>query len=614
MDNQLKLAGFLKYCKNLLEFIKGVLTKTISFIKRPKQIYLPRSPANILSKITQEHTWPINKWFLSLILVVCVTAIIIIYYGNRYKFKQLLQAKTNITHSQIDTSIKNFQKSLTIIKSALLRDKRYLEPQKVIQVLKAIYTADERIKLLPLTWYPLSNQHKSCTAQGCTNNKPDEQLIAKFKKNPQELMIYDRFESNGEASIVIILPIAEQVKSSTKSALIGYLVLPVKSSLILHDLYYRLDEKDLIKVSSDKETLYFAKQGEKFWLAQDQDFTKYQFADDLSFSPYTYKIAVGSPAKAWITNSIQIAILYCISIIAFGSIMLIAYNYVERKRVKNSYNENFSGELSIHQEQIKDLTSQVAASNIEIKSLTQQNQNFLDSMRVITNIEQQINQSYAAALLKIRDSNQLLLKHYNKKKELSVELIEKLFTNIDNLSEDLRHNIFNREDKISEVEVSDLFDEILRLFNPIITNRAITIINKIGKTKIKINELLLKQILISLLVKRLYSIPKNHKLNIFTQKNNNKNRITIEINDEGIGINEELIEDILYQKKKNLIPGMIHIQLNLETIEALIKDALGGDINIVSTNHSNNITLLLPLEINRADNVIPLPKIAGGNQ
>ncbi|MGB4191951.1 MAG: ATP-binding protein [Rickettsiales bacterium] len=455
---------------------------------------------------------------------------------------------------------------------------------------------------VPLTWHLADNPYQSFTAQGSQIYQPNEQLIEKLN-NDHQLLMYDRLENNGEVSIIMIVPAVEQ-------SLIGFFELQIKISSILQTLYDGLADDDLIKISSEKQSLYFSKQDEIFMLDKDPSLQGYSFAKEMNFSPASHKITIAQQVHPIIINTIQDSFLRCIAILSLGSLMLLIYNYIERKKIKHSYNETFSKELLLNQEQMKDLAVQLIASNNDAEKLTKQNHHYLDTNRVVTNLEQQINQYYTAALLKIRDSNRLLLKHYSKQKELDIEVVEKLFASIDGLCEDLRYNIFNRDDKITEIEVVDIFAEVLCLFTPIITSRSITIINKIGKAKIKINELIFKQILISLLAKVVYSLPKEKSLTIITQQGQSKNRITIEISDNGLGISENLIEDVLLQKKNNLLPGITRIQFNLETIESLVKESLGGDITISSSNQGNNIILLLPLEVDRNDNVIPMPKIA----
>ena len=124
-----------------------------------------------------------------------------------------------------------------------------------------------------------------------------------------------------------------------------------------------------------------------------------------------------------------------------------------------------------------------------------------------------------------------------------------------------------------------------------------------------------KQIIISLLARSLYFAPLNSKVEISAYKSSHKdtgqNAITIEINDDGINVDENLLKDIT-RKSKSDFPSLSYILLELETIKDLVKKTLSGDLKINDFNHHGNyITILLPTQYQKSSKVIQLFKIAG---
>ncbi len=613
MNREISNSAPLRYYKKVLAFIKKVSIESFKFNKHNKQIY-SESPASTLKKIISKHTWPIIKYFILITIIACITTIAATYYVQKKIFEQQLYTKSNLVELKLTKIIQNYQNSLTSISQLLLKNKKYLDQQKVMHLLKLAYISDRNLKLLPLTWHSLL-EPKSLNFQKISRTKLNTEFIKSIKQDPKTFTVYDKITSSGEVTLVIIYKVidnfnANQTNKKSQSNLIGFFELPIRLSTIVQDFVDDFAEGDILKISKGEESLYFIKQNDSLRITQDLDLTQYNFANEISFASYPYKVTIGSKTNIYIHQWKEISIILVSIIVCLATIFIVVYNLIERLRLKDAYNQSFSAELLVNKKQIDDLVKQINLSNLEIQSLTQQNQSYHDSIKAITSIEKQIHDNYLAILTKIRDSNQLLVKSYSKQKELKPEVIEALFATINSLSEDLLQNVFSRETRnMSEIKLSRIISKVLDLFKPMIIKRDIKIINEVERIKLKTNELLFTQILISLFAKALYSLPKGHKLTIKAKVDATNTKVMLEISNDGIDINDDLLVNILFQKKQDLVPGLTYIQLKFETIKELTDEILGGDLKLSHTDHDNSISLLLPLEQERTDNVIPFARI-----
>lgn len=590
--------------------IKTALIKAFTFSYLTKSSPPYNFKTNIINRISKSYTRTINSYFIITIIIFCLIAITASYYEQRYKFEQKLLSKTKFASLRIEENITNYQSSLDTLAQVILKDQRYLDKNKVIQLLKLTYTNDEHISLLPVAWRSMTEPNKFFNAHGSTISASDITILEKPDKNQSKFIIYDKLDKQGGASLVIVFPLLKQNITTQDNSLVGHLTLPIKASMVLQALYDSFAANDLLKVTRKDESAYFSKQQNSFNIIHEPYLQKYQFANDVSISNTPYTIAVGQNTAAIVENTIQTSLQRCGMILSLGIMMLLIYNFAERKKVKKQCDELFTEEVLLLKQQVEDLTTTLTDFSKNNGKSTEQIQSYHDAVKLITSIEQKIKQGYASAIDRIQDL--LNFKHHKNNDELTIDIVKRVFDNIHALSENLRNNIAYDEEKITEVDLADIFTEMLTIFKPIISQRSITVINKIDDITIQINELILKQILITLFSKSLYFIPSNSNITISANKDISRNSVIIEISDNGIGFNELLFKDRSYQNKNDLIPNVDNIQLEHKTIETLVKGSLEGDLKIVSTRDGNQITLLFPIERDREDKVIPFPKILVG--
>jgi hypothetical protein len=608
----------LEYFKHLAWSIKISTLKFFTFHKQKAKDSASKSqkinnfPKNILNKIYRSYTRNTNSYFLLSIIIAILTAITFSYYMQNSRFNQQLQSKAESTRLHIEKTIKDYHSSLDIIVKIIIDEKRYLDHDKVLRLLKLTYTTDENIKLFPVTWHPLSDPNYAYSAFGPFPTQQNEQFIQRLSKSLEPLYIYNKSDISGENGISIIVPVAtNQSNKIIKSNLVGYLTLSIKISALLQNMQYIVKDDDLIKFSVDGETSYYSQKNGHFEINRSSDINGYKFADKVSFASSLYKVSVGSNKQQIATRTIENAKLSCAIILCLGGLMLVIYNLTERRKFKKSYHELSIDELASLERQVEHLSLTLALAEEKTEQLAKQNQNYLESINAINSLEKQIKQGFDTSLVKIKDSNHLLLKHYSKEKELKPVILEKIFAEIYQRSEDLLHNIVASENHITEVNLIDVFDQALTIFAPVITARSITIINKIDKLTIKINELIFKQIIISLLARSLYLAPLKSSVEISAYNDKDKTAAAIEISDNSMNVDENILNDILQQNNDYSLPGMARIQLELKSIIDLIKQTLLGDISITNTHSQGKHTaLLLPIEYNRSDKVINFIKIA----
>ncbi len=620
MDSDPDENSLLKFYRNIIARFKKALSFCKTSLLRNNNIAKIKpvrsfKPSNILHRIKQQHTWSVNKYFLGIIFSSLLLVIVTSYFEQNYKFKQQLKIKTELSHNKITETINSYFLSLKVLAKLFLDQKRYLSPNKIQQILKFTYIKDNNIKLLPVSWHEAIYPYKVYNIYGASSDNPDQALLSALSKAPGQLLIRYNIDSLGSADLILYYPVT--AKGANKLAdipnkLLGYFKLPIKASIFLQSLSGTLNINDLLKIIQQEKILHFSKQQTEFDLNKNIKLSKIQFADPILSLPYDYYLTVGHDRKVMLINALSAISSRCSIIIILGGIMMYAYNYVERKKIKDSYKRLFVDQFTTIKDQLKTQADKLTLAEIQIKKLEQSKEYFIESAKFITQLEQHLNQANQAALVKLRDYNHLLIKHYSKEKVLKPEIIEDILTNIYHENEALHYNITCQNDKTTFIDLADIIPEGLAIFRPVIEARSIKIINQVKTLKITANLFLLKQILISLFAKSLYSLAKHRQITFIATRDKIGDKVTIEIIDNGLGINEELLEDILYNRKKDLLPGLMHMQISFEGIKHIIKEKLNGDVEVVSSDEGSKIILLLPLKRYQADNIISLAKIMRG--
>jgi hypothetical protein len=621
---------FFECLKQMGLFIKSASIKTFFWRSYNKKSFLPIPKIKIINQIIKSYTRSVNKYFVILIIITCLVTITITYYEQKYKFKQQLLIKTEFAHSRIEKITTAYQESLILLGQVMLDEKKYLEPKQIIQLLKLTYISDENIKLLPVTWHSLLDFNKSFSAYGSVIEEQDTQLIDKLNainnttdanNKPQQFIFSDQPNEQGENTVIIIHPIIEQtdLTNNKKHSLIGYLKLQVKLLQVLQSLYDIFENDELLKISNQNQAIFFHKQDDSFRITKDLRLNEYQFASEVSIINDSYKIAVGKNNQQLIISVLQATSLRCGIILMIGSLMFLVYNYIERRKGKKLYNELFTEEISSLHQNMQDLAVKLTDYKKAIDILTKQNLSYKASAKVINAIEQQINTGYIIALNRIKNSNQSLIKHYSHEKELTTNEAEKAFLKIHETSMDLLNNVINRNIDPVEVNLEVIIDEVITIFSPIINAHSISIKKIISrKNDIKANELILKQILISIFAKLLRFLPKDSDsiIKISVHNDNAKNNVIIEITDNGFGFDVRTSNNIIEQTKNEVLPGIAHIQLHSELVEVLTREILAGQLNIKNFHKKGDlITLSIPVDgkfHNRGelDNIIDFPKLS----
>ena len=616
-----------EYFKPLALLIKSASIKIFFWRNYNKKPFLPIPKIKIINQIIKSYTRSVNKYFVIVIIATCLLTITITYYEQKYKFKQQLLIKTEFAHSRIEKIITVYQESLILLAQVMLDEKKYLEPKQIIQLLKLTYISDENIKLLPVTLHSSLESNKSFSAYGSAIEAQDTQLVDKLNainttdaNNLQQFIFSDQPDEQGENTVIIIYPVVEQtdLTNNKKHRLIGYLKLQVKLLQVLQSLYDIFENDELLKIRKQNQVIFFHKQDDSFRITKDLRPNEYQFASEASVINDSYKIAVGKNNQQLIISILYATSLRCGIILMIGSLMFLVYNYIERKKGKKLYNELFTEEISSLHQNMQNLAVKLTDYEKKIDILTKQNLSYKASAKVINAIEHQINIGNIIALNKIKNSNQSLIKHYSHEKELTTNEAEKAFLKIHETCMDLLNNVINRDVDPIEVNLEVIIDEVITIFSPIINAHSISIKKIIiRKNDIKANELILKQILISVFAKLLRFLPKDSDsiIKISVHNDNAKNNVIIEITDNGFGFDARTSNNIIEQTQNEVLPGIAHIQLHSELVEVLTREILAGQLNIKNFHKKGDlITLSIPVDgkfHNRGelDNIIDFPKL-----
>jgi hypothetical protein len=589
----------INYFKNLL--------KRLIFFKNfyNNKIKLP----NLLKKITKLYTKTINNYFIIIIIAACLITIVISYYEQHYKFKKQLFDKNAFVNLRIDKTIQNFKKSLSIFSEIMTSEQRYLDPIKTSRILKIAYTTDPNLSLISLTWHTWLEPKKSISAFGSIIGTPDNPFFNMHNDKLKQPIIYDQIDNLNILNLVIIYPAIDKNTPDAEGTPIGYFKMSAEVPTLIKTLYDKLDEEDLIRISRNDDFIYFGKGENRFKVINNPTLTKYQFADNDSSNEYPSQISLGQDDQQIIVDILQTIGLRCGIILALGGAMLLTFNYIERQKAKRLYDEN-----SIFVEKISSLEKHVDVLKAELDIYTKENNDiknlnhsYQSANSIINSINQKIRQDVIASVVKIQEIS--FLKHHKMEKEVTPEMIENTLTSILKISDDLIHNIVSRNDILEEINLSDLFDELLDLFSPVIISNSIQIQKNIDNINVTVNELAIKQVLISLLFKSLCSISRDGNVKISTHQDESRNIVNIEISSDGYSVSDQLIKSILDHNKKSLLPCIVNVQLESASLEIITREILLG--KLITIKQNNQIILSFPIErkiYEKSDKIIPFHK------
>lgn len=612
MTSKGNFIGFLNYLKRLAFLTRTALLKIFTLSSFNQSFLLNTFQHNIIKKITKSYTSIINICSLLIMILFCLIAISMSYYQQHDNFEHELSNKTKLVISIIEDNFNNYKSSLNQLAEIILTDQLYLKKDEVIQLLKFAFTNDEHVKLQTLTWHPIDEPDNFVSAHGSSTYKPEVFLIEKLNKAQDTFIIYNsQTEKNSSENLAIVLRVLKTDSVTKNNKLVGYLKIPIEISSILQPLTYVFASSDLIKLTNHQEahaySTYFAKKQNEFKFVNNPSISleKYQFTKEVSISSAPYKISIGQIISPILEKTIRASLIWCGIILGLGSAILLIYNHFERKKIRKQCSEFFTEEIISLQQQVQELTK----SNRQEKSKDAKLLKISESIRAISTIETRIKQERDKSIDRIQDI--LKLKPFKNDEDLTLDIVKALFDNISKLNEDLKHNIVSQDFELSEVHLNELFKEIITIVTPILEERSIIVTNKIKGVKLKINELIIKQILISLLARSLYFIPNEGRITISANQNMTQNSVTIEIKDNGISFDEALVKS--FPKTKNgILPNIANIQIESNIIESLIKERLGGNVEITNSHEGNQIIIILPYEKDREDKVRLFPRINRG--
>lgn len=612
MDRRTYIYKLLRLLKYPVYFTKTILEKI--HLLKPKKFLLPDKQTsfktNSLNNITKANTKKINKCFSIIIVLACIVTIAASYYKQNYQFKSQLHTKTNLAYQQIRESIQNIENSLTLINNLVLEGDLYLDSNKIINLLKLTNTSDEYLRLLPLRWFsltdPNNNANKAITAFGILEEEQDEELLKILKSSIHDFLVSDNIDKNGTLYIDIVSPVIQRSTQNKNVNTIGYFKVSVIASHLLQNLNQILSTNDVIKISNEEKSIYFVNQGGSYKPYEKINIDRYSFADEINFSVKPYRISVGQDKELSLHNGFNQVMTRISIILSLGLIMILAYNYLEKKRYSKLYSEN-----NILTEQISHLEQQNQSLNNELQSLKQDNEtlsnnidSFLISIKSFKSIEHRVNTSYEETFRKMQDH--LLLKDISRHKELTQELIKDAFAKAYQISDDLSHNIIAKDEYITEVDLSDIINDILKVFGPLIQDHLIQVEQKIRDVQIKTNEVVLLQVLINLFAKVLSLIPHEGHLKILAEKKSSHNMIILTISDNGLNFSSALLKNL--EHDNDFLPNMNHLYLEVTLLEKIVKDHLSGYLEITNIRKKgNHISLMLPINPSKESKIIPFP-------
>ncbi len=554
----------------------------------------------LINKITKSYTSIINYLFIAITVAACLSAITYSYYEQRQKFELNLLNKSKELAFQIEELINNYKSSMNALAHVLLIDDLYKQDDQVVQLLKLTHIEDEHLMLLPLTFNLSLKPYKSYSVHGFKEvDPPDHSFINKLKQN-SEKFIYDNNDKRKQQNLTLHIPLLSHNKEPN---LLGYLSLPINIQTILNNVQVNISNEELLKVIRQEKTQYFIKQQGYFDVSS--AIPDYGFSKAITISNLPYEISVGANEETILHDTLQISLERC-SIILFMSItMLLIYNYFERRKLRKQCNELFTQEVYLLNEQLEELkTSNQLDHNKTRKFLL-----FENAIKVISILESRFKQKRDKTIDAIEEV--LELKDHKDGDELTIDIVKNLFENIYTLSKNLKNNIVCTPEDVIMLDLSQLISEVIPIFNPVLEERNITLTNNVKNITLSTNDILFKQILISLIARNLCFIPENGIIDISAIQDKTRNMLTLEITDNGISIDDVLFKNM----SKNRLPcDMSNILLDFNIIEKLIKEDFNGNIHIISDHEGNHITILLPIELNEASKVIPMTRIMGAKR
>ncbi|MEK6734081.1 MAG: ATP-binding protein [Pseudomonadota bacterium] len=533
-----------------------------------------KAKSSRLDKVLKHHTFRLNKYFIILIISSCLlVAITSFYEQNDQQNKQLLN-HTISTSSSLNKIIEYYRESLESLGANKLWEKPDLSSEEISKIIKL----SKNNRLVNVIWHPKEQPTKAFGISGEVQNRL---IFHELFKNdllhspPKSFSVEKYTDHNNQLILLMLLKVKDK----------GYLSLPLQLTSLLDTIYDRLSSDEVIRIDGGN-SLYFKKGDKSFQLTETIAPVLYKFSDNLKLSMTPYQFSIGISNTDLISKNMNVIYQRCGLLLLLGSAMILLYNLSESKNLTKLYKKTFAKEFALLQERHDNLMEEKK----RIQSLELQLEAYSNSVRIIGMMQIQANKQINSGLAIISDSNETLASHSDAGKEIDLEVIEDILTTTRRITKDLANNIYGKNLEWSKVTVNEAIDEIITLFLPTTSLRAISIKKNIKKLPsngyIKTSKLMLQQIILNLIGRSIHSSMDDSMIVITIEKIDE--RILIHIVDQGLGVDEQLLKAMLTNGKNNL--PIANFYIDLEMLKRLVT-GMGGILEI-----GKKTTLSLPID------------------
>lgn len=652
MSHKTKWDFYIKGMRTLFNLKKSAIVFVINYFRK----YIAYKDS-LLRKVVRHHTFVVNKYFILTIGLSCFIAALFSYYEENSKYQQSLLTRNSAISDNINKIFEQYHTSLKSLGENLLWNDRYLynHKDKISKVL--MLSIGNNNLLFNTTWHPKNKPNKAFGMHGEVLS--DNQLKANIYSYDAKsgLNIEEFINQQDQLIFIMTLPLinnknnnnniykslknnnenSENSKNNKDSEntdnVVGYLKLPVSLITLLESLDKPIIDGEIIGLYDGVKPspLFFIKKDGLLHPVDNKPednniISFYKLSPSIKLAYLPYRIIVGSSNKFFLKSLLHTIYSRVFIIAALGCILMVIYNRLERRKITNLYNKTFINEVGSLQNKYNKLLVKQQVSSNKIQELQKLVDAYAHSIKVTNLLQQQLSQGLRSSFKMLTKTIVKLNNHYindndngaNRIDEMHPQIIKQLTGNIFNIIDNLLNNSFSNDIGFAAINLAEVLDKAIELFMPVTISKSILIKKRItissSNSNIKCNELMIWQLIISLLNRSVYSVSKNGIITV-SLKENVANKMVICIVDDGFVYDDQLLTNGVINYSNALPIG--NFQLDIGGIKKIITD-LGGSIIIGIGHQDNNQTILkgnktlisLPIYSQEAEvsNIIPFKR------
>ncbi|KIE05234.1 hypothetical protein NF27_DT00080 [Candidatus Jidaibacter acanthamoeba] len=521
---------------------------------------------SLFNKVYQLQLKPIYKSSILALCLICIVIILGTFYVEYYTIRKSVKLRAEQIHESLASTMLRYNESLLLAGKLLINNQNYKDESKVKQIFRRVNSLNPKLDIESITWHSKDLADNIGIYGAITTSSATNEFEEKFKYNSDKPIVTKLSKQDSNLKVMNLSIGLSDIKNN----LIGYLDLPINLSNIITESTSHIN----LPFTFDIDTTNTPQNSR----------TNILIRHIPKIENLPYRVSIGYNKKYFLLSIFRLCLVRCMLTFVVGITLLVIYTLQQKKQIIKDYKDIFKQEI----DSLKVSVNKLEKNNALIEA-------YKSSLNSTGCFNLELSKQKSLSIEIIRESNNTLAKLLNNELDIEVnyEKLKNVMQKIESITTQLLNNIVDNEN-YNTISLKALTDEIISLFSPIAIKQKITINNIIkGSVKIKANELILKQVLVSLLARAIRSLPEGSKIEISSRKE--KQNIIFCFEDNGFGLTDNFLNSLQFKGQDEIEQLVGNLMIDYTHLPYVAQESLQGKL---STTHShrqgNKVTLTMP--------------------